>query len=45
MKRQPIVLTKTGEAVYLFGISLGLTLLSFGVIRLFAHLVVWVASF
>lgn len=44
MKREPIVLTKAGEAVYLFGVGLGFALLTFGVVRIFGYLVLWVAN-
>lgn len=44
MKREPIVLTKTGEAVYTFGIGLSLAVVAFGLIRLFGYLVLWVAG-
>ena len=44
IKREPIVLTKTGEAFYLTGLAISLSLILFAGARVFGYLVVWIAG-
>lgn len=44
MRNDSVKLTPLGKTIYLFGVGLGLTALAFGVVRVFAYVVVWTAQ-